>query len=74
VAGSYEAIIARLLGYILVSTLPEEGLTEALECLRDTWNFYTEELKHNQSPRQLTQKITPHVLRNDTRPGMTLLK
>jgi hypothetical protein len=74
VAGSYETMIARLLGYMLVSSLPEEGLTEALECLRDTWNFHTEGLKHIHSPLQLSQKVAPQVLSKDTRPGLALLK
>lgn len=74
VAGPYESVIARLLGYIMVSVLPEQGLSEALQCLNDTWKFYTEESSHIPSLPSLPRKVRPRVAGRDKRPGLVFSK
>lgn len=47
VASSHQALLGRILGFIMISIMPDEGLEEALFSLRDMVEFYS----HKPAPR-----------------------
>ena len=47
VAGSNRAMLGRILGFVMISIMPDEGLEEALFSLRDMFEFYS----HKPTPR-----------------------
>jgi len=46
-AGSNRAMLGRVLGFVMISIMPDEGLEEALFSLRDMVEFYS----HKPAPR-----------------------
>lgn len=73
IAGHYESIFARMMGFVLISAIPERGLLDALECLKDTWQFYNERDPHP-NVQTLENKVTPPVAGKDNRTGLVLSK
>ncbi len=73
VSGPYDSVVVRCLGYIVVSLIPEKGLAEAVRCLRDIWQFHTEEEPLSSLP-SLPHKISPRVERKEKRADLVLSK
>ncbi len=71
ISGSYESVIARYIGCVAVSFLPERGLADALQGLRIAWQFYNEE-QPSPTNQALTQKTTPKVIGTVSRPKLAL--
>ena len=46
-AGSNRAMLGRILGFVMISSMPDAGLEEALFSLRDMFEFYS----HKPAPR-----------------------
>ena len=74
VSGSHKSVVTRFLGYMIVSILPENSLPEALQSLKEVWDFYTEEPSYSSTHRLLPRKIEATVARKEKRPGLVLSK
>lgn len=72
ITGPYKSIVSRALGYVMVSTMPERGLLEALKCLKNMWDFYEEEPPYSEDHPPLPQKIEATVIRKEKRPSLVL--
>ena len=67
-AGSSPAMLWRYLSCIVIGSMPDEGLEEALFSLRDIWEFYSHKLEPNPialAPRAINATIVGKKKRPD---------
>lgn len=67
-----ETAIERLFGCLLIATMPQRGIVEALEAVRDIWDYYLSEPQQWHAPQLKRETIKGAVVGERKRPDLVI--